>query len=308
MKSCLRKFQILNTKKFIGGFRKSDFTVLLNGFLAIRASKTGLSISRSQVYGALEKVRIPAILFVYDTNGLMCTSWVWQNNDSVSKVNHSSLCNSLTVNRTAVIDAAKEKLSELKSPVVFFYCDYEYNDELDASFIVSSFIKQICEFLYQQFGHYPNDVASDLQKFFGSKRTRPDFDDLQDVFSRLCRVVPDAIYIVDGVDALQEAHAIRFLKFIQRLFCSPDASQRSRILLLSRDQVPGYINIGTFIHGICQISISTNAMQDIENYIESTIEEKLTYRKLTDDVSLLNEIKKTLLIESSNMYESNMVF
>ncbi|PON28229.1 hypothetical protein TGAM01_v202723 [Trichoderma gamsii] len=232
----------------------------------------------------------------------MCISWIWQNNDSVRLANHLLLYNSLTTNRTAVIDAAQTQLSEDKFPVVFFYCDYGYSGELDASYIVSSFIKQICEFLYQQFGYYPENVASDLRKFFGPKRIQPDFDDLQVVFSRLCRSVPDTIYIIDGVDALQEAHAIRFLKFIQRLFCSSDASQGPRILLLSRDQVPGYINIGTFIHGIYQISISTNAEQDIKHYIETSIDEKMKYRTLTNDVSLLNEIKNTLLTESSQMF------
>lgn len=212
------------------------------------------------------------------------------------------------MNRTAVIDAAKSRVSDSKSPVAFFYCDYEYSDELDASFIISSLIKQLCEFLYQQFQCYPTDIISDLQKFFGPERIRPDFDDLQDIFSRLCPIVPRTVYIIDGIDALQEIHAIRFLKFIQRFFSSTDASHGSQILLLSRDQVPGYINIGTFIHGIHQISISTNATQDIKKYVETSIDEKMMYRKLTDDVSLLNKIKETLLTESSDMYEGRIAF
>ncbi|KAL7926138.1 putative ankyrin repeat-containing protein [Trichoderma austrokoningii] len=203
------------------------------------------------------------------------------------------------VNKEVSIGSGKTMIA---LQLYFFYCDYEYNDELDASFMVSSLVKQLCEFLYQQFKYYPTDTISDLQKFFGPERIQPDFDDLQDIFSRLYRVVPDTIYIIDGIDTLQEAHASCFLKFIQRFFCSKDASQRSQVLLLSRDQVPGYINIGTFIHGICQISISTNAMQDIKNYIETSIDEKMMYRKLTDDVSLLNEIKETLFTESSNMF------
>lgn len=228
-------------------------------------------------------------------------SWVWQNDDSVSLANHFPSYNGLTIHRTAVIDAAKSRFSGHRSPVVFFYCDYEYNDKMDVSFIISSFVKQICEFLHQQSGHYPENIASDLQKFFGSQRILPDFDDLRNVFSRLFHAVPDTIYIIDGIDALQDTHAICFLKLIQRLFCSSDASQMSRILILSRDQLPGYINIVTFIPGIRQISISTNAEQDIANYIETSIDEKMMYRKLTDDASLLNEIKQTLLIESSNM-------
>jgi hypothetical protein len=212
------------------------------------------------------------------------------------------------VNRNAVIDAAKIRFSDSKFPVVFFYCDHEYNDDLDASLIVSSFIKQICEFLYQQLRHYPEDIATKLRKAFGPKQIRPDFDDLQRVFILLYRIVPDTIYIIDGIDALQIRHIRCFLEFINRVFCSPGEPQRSRILLLSRDQVPGQINISTFIPGICQISISRNAEQDIKNYIEASIDEKMMLKKLTDNISLLNEIKKTLLSESSHMYEVNNVF
>lgn len=177
---------------------------------------------------------------------------------------------------------------------------------MDASFVVSSFIKQICDFQYQQFGHFPEDIAPDLRRFFGSERILPDFDDLESIFARLCRIVPDTVCIIDGIDALQENHAIRLLKFVQKLFSSPDIAQKSRVLLLSRDQVPGYINVGTFIPGICQIPISTNTLQDIANFIETSITEKMMYRKLTEDDALLKRVKKTLLSESSNMYEARL--
>jgi hypothetical protein len=146
------------------------------------------------------------------------------------------------------------------------------------------------------------DVIRDLTKFFGPRRTQPDFDDLQNVFLRLFRIVPDTSYIIDGIDVLREDHAKRLLKFIQRLFCSADLSKRSRIMLLSRDQVPGYVNIDTLMDGIRRISISANATQDIKYYIETSVTEKMMYRRLTDDISLLEEIKETLLTESSTMY------
>ncbi|KAM0249501.1 hypothetical protein ACHAQJ_009049 [Trichoderma viride] len=212
-----------------------------------------------------------------------------------------------TMIATAVVEAAKYQFSEFKFPTIYFYCDHEYYGKLDASYIVSSFIKQICQFLYQTSRPYPEDVVQDLRKFFGPRRTQPDFDDLQNIFSRLFYAVPNTIYIIDGIDALHEDHAIQLLKVIQRLFCNPNLSKSSRILLLSRDQVPGYINIDTFIDGIRRISISANVMQDIKNYIETSVSEKMMYRRLTDDNSLLKEIKETLLTESSNMYDANFI-
>lgn len=307
MKSYLKKCLIMIIKRSTGNFHVNDLRVLLNGSLITQSSKTGFSRRESQVYGAPEKVGMLSIFLVCNTNGLMCASWIWKNHDSVSPTNYSLQYNGLTISRTAVIDAAKFQPSESESPIIFFYCDYEYHGKLDASCIISSLIKQICEYLYQKCGRYPEDVTEDLHKFFGLKRTKPDFDDLQYLFSQLFRGVLNAVYVIDGIDALQEGHAISILTFIQQLFSSSDTSQKSRILLLSRDQVPGYINIGTFIRGIREIPMSTNAMQDIEHYIETRVIEKMMHRKLTDNVSLLRMVKEILLIESSNMYEADTV-
>ncbi|EHK25608.1 ankyrin repeat protein, partial [Trichoderma virens Gv29-8] len=207
-----------------------------------------------------------------------------------------------TMIATAVIEAAKYRFSGTQSPTVFFYCDYEHNDGLDASYIVSSLIKQICEFLHKAPGNYPEEIVQDLERFFGSRRIPPDFDNLQDVFAKLFDAAPDTVYIIDGIDALSEEHASQLLKLVQRLFCCPSPAKRSRILLLSRDQIPGYINIHTFIHGIRQISTSKNITQDIETYIETIILDKMMYRKLTDDDELLEEVKKKLLADSSDMF------
>ncbi|KAL7795967.1 putative ankyrin repeat-containing protein [Trichoderma ceciliae] len=207
-----------------------------------------------------------------------------------------------TMIATAVVEAAKYRSSEGKSPTLFFYCDHEHHGVLDEAYIISSFIKQFCEFLHQTSSQYPKDIAQSLKIFFGPDRTQPDFNDLQDIFVRLFHAVPDTIYIIDGIDALHKEHAKRLLSFIRTLFCSSNLPQGSRILLLSRDQVPGYININTFIQGIHRISTSTNITQDIKIYIESSITEKTMYRKLTNDSAILGEMKRILLNESSDMF------
>ncbi|KAL7949484.1 ankyrin repeat-containing domain protein [Trichoderma barbatum] len=207
-----------------------------------------------------------------------------------------------TMIATAVVEAVKYRSSKPNSPTVFFYCDYEHSDGPDASYIISSFIKQLCEFLYKTSGHYLGEIVQDLRKFFGPRRIQPDFDEIQDFFTKLFYAMPGTTYIVDGIDALSEVHASRFLKLIQRLFCSPEASKQSRILLLSRDQIPGYINIDTFIPGIRRISTTQNIVQDIKIYIETSIFDKMMYRKLTGDGELLEDIKKILLSESSDMF------
>jgi hypothetical protein len=117
--------------------------------------------------------------------------------------------------------------------------------------------------------------------------------------------VPNTIYIVDGIDALDEENSNRFLKSIQSIFRGSRSLQGSRILLFSREQISGFINIATFIPGICQISTLDNVMGDIQRYIETSIVDKTMSRKLTDDRQLLEDIKSVLLTESSGMYDSS---
>lgn len=208
-------------------------------------------------------------------------------------------CDDLTINRTAVIDAAKY---ERGSPTVFFYCENEHHAALDASSILSSFIKQLCEFLCRMSRPYPEAVTREIRKFFGHKRVQPDLEDLKDIFTRFSPHVSDTIYVVDGIDSLDQKHAKSLLEFFRSLFLDPRPQQGSRVLLLSRDQVPGHIYITTLMPGIHQISTSANVMRDIETYIKSSITDKTMCRKITDDPLLIEEVQRRLLAESSGMY------
>ncbi|OOQ87883.1 hypothetical protein PEBR_15031 [Penicillium brasilianum] len=204
-----------------------------------------------------------------------------------------------TMIATAAIERAKY---EFGSPTVFFYCMNEQPTALDASSILSSFIRQLCENLQRMSRPIPEDVAREIRKFFGHNKVVADLDDLRDIFTRCFPHVSDTIYVVDGIDALDREHAKLLLEIFRSLFVDPRAHQGSRILLLSRDQVPGYINIDTFMPGIRQISTATNVMEDIKTYIDSSITDKTMCRKITDDSSLLKEIRQRLLAESSGMF------
>jgi hypothetical protein len=214
------------------------------------------------------------------------------------------LVDDLTINRTAVVEAAKYRYSELRAPIVVFYCENEHYGSLQASYILSSFIKQLCEFLRYSSRPFPEDIIRKVRRFFGHDRTAPDFEDLKDIFILLFYYVPNTIYVLDGFDALNQEHIKGLLTFIRPLFCDPKPPQGSRILLLSREQIPGYINITTFMPGTCQISTSVNVMRDIQIYIETSVDDKTMCRKLTDDRSLLDDIKRVLLTESSGMYDN----
>lgn len=142
-------------------------------------------------------------------------------------------------------------------------------------------------------------MADALNRFFGKKRVVPDFDDLTLTLTQLFHLIPDTVYIIDGLDALNPDQSKALFEFFRSLFSG--SPPESRILVFSREQLPGYTGIPLFMAGVRQISTTSNVMPDLRTYIETSVTDKLMSRKLTDDLALLDEVKRVLLEESSGM-------
>ncbi|KAF7179470.1 hypothetical protein CNMCM7691_008403 [Aspergillus felis] len=169
-----------------------------------------------------------------------------------------------TMIASAAIDAAKYRLKEHSAPTVFFYCERERPDELNGSYILSSLIEQLCGYLRAKDRGYPNDVADALNRFFGKNRVIPDFDDLKDVFIQLFYHIPDTVYIIDGLDALNLDQSKDLFELFRFLFCGSGSASESRILVFSREQLPGYTGIPLFMAGIHRISTTLNLTPDLQ--------------------------------------------
>lgn len=301
MRNSSGEFRTMIMRKFTDDCLINVSRTLLSGSWTTRTSKHGSQRRASPICGAQARVRPSLKCHIY-ANWLL--SWLGQNNDCVSPPGLSTISFRLTVNRTAVVDAAKYRKSTLPTATVFYYCQNEQYESLQTGAILSSFIKQLCEILRRTSNSFPEVFMRGLQKFFGNDRTVPDFEDLEDLFMQIFYHVPNTVYVVDGIDALDGENSKRLLKLIQSIFCGRKSLEGSRILLLSRDHIEGYINISTFIPGIQHISTSTNIMGDIKKFIEMTIIDKTMHRKLTEDQGLLEELKSILLTESVGMYAS----
>ena len=196
--------------------------------------------------------------------------------------------------------------SELQlGPTIFYFCEdgLRLHNKQPTISILSSFIKQLCEFLTLRFIPYPDTVLRALKKFFGEKRIVADVEDLKEIFIHLFHHVPHTTYIVDGLDFLNSRNAKSLLGCFRQLFGGSTQQSKSQILLLSRDQIPGYINLALFMPGIRQISTYDNNIQDIKSYIEAKINEKMMDRELTESAPLLQEISRDLLRKSTGMYD-----
>jgi hypothetical protein len=201
------------------------------------------------------------------------------------------------------VEAAKDNARILGNAAVYFYCQSEQRDMLKGSDLLASYIKQLLLYLSAISKPCPVAVQKEIRKFFGSKRSEPDFDDLAEIFSSLLAYMPKTIYIVDGLDELKEKEAERVLRVVRQLFGAKGEGHGSRILIFSRDQVAPYLDVARFIPGTAYISTSTKGVtKDIQLYVESIIDDKMSRRELTSNLILAKEIKQTLLEKASGMY------
>ena len=201
------------------------------------------------------------------------------------------------------MDAAKDKVRKSGAATVYFYCDSAQRDMLKGSDLLASFIKQLLVHFDAIHKPWPAEIERDVRKFFGSKkRSEPDFDDLSDILSSLFEYTHETIYVIDGIDEFDEREVKKVLRVARQLFTGQTKQNSSRILIFSRDSIAPSLNVTLSIPGTVYISTSLeNVASDIQLYTEAAIEDKMYYRELTSDPTLMKDIKQKLIEGASGM-------
>ena len=200
----------------------------------------------------------------------------------------------------AVIEAERLKSRETGFPVAFFYCETAQREMLKATSIFESLSKQLLMFLATIRKPRPLDIREQIRKLYEIHETAPDLEDVAYIFSMLFNYVDHATYIIDGLDELEDRQASEVLRVFRGLFT---AGQGKRLLLSSRTEINCNINVINSIPGTMHIPVSTTDVeQDIHFYIDSTLQIKMNHdRKLTDNASLVQDIKKRLMSGAKGM-------
>lgn len=172
---------------------------------------------------------------------------------------------------------------------------------LRASDVFASFVRQLLTYLIRIHRPCSKALQQQIWRFFGTRYTQPDFDDLADIFMRLSNEITGITYVIDGLDELDEEEAKRVLLVVKKIFGGETKQNGSRIALFSRDQIASYLKVPRFVPGTIHISTSNNIVEDIELYIEIVMEQKSCVRELTSDPALLKDIKRKLLEGASGM-------
>ncbi|KAL3480208.1 hypothetical protein BJX99DRAFT_254802 [Aspergillus californicus] len=207
-----------------------------------------------------------------------------------------------TILATSAVDVLKCRGIGHPAPTIFFYCETDRLHSEHGTFILTSYINQLYHFLSKDptTSYDVEKVRNSIASFFGPDRVQPDFENLEDILVEMNRLIPGATYIIDGLELLLEGDIRKLLKVLRSLLEFNESS--ARILVFSRDYLPGNIDISTAVPSISQISTSSNVGCDIEVYISESMNEKSIYKKLTNNAKLLEDMKQKLLEHSSEMF------
>ncbi|RAK91400.1 hypothetical protein BO79DRAFT_104963, partial [Aspergillus costaricaensis CBS 115574] len=199
------------------------------------------------------------------------------------------------------IEEARRKPLQPHAPIIFFYCDVQYDSDL--SQLLSSFIRQLTEFIIKRAQPFSENGQKMLQRYFGSEREVPDIDDLEDIFAILSSDVSNATYVIDGLDALEQADARRLLTYFRSLCrTGGDKAIGPWLLIFSREYFVGGTSVATYLPKVPQISTTYNVLQDIQVYIRESIADRMVLQPLTEDNQLIRDMENILLQESSGMF------
>ncbi|KAK2807307.1 hypothetical protein FQN50_005461 [Emmonsiellopsis sp. PD_5] len=169
--------------------------------------------------------------------------------------------------------------------VAHFFYRHSNSCQPKADDLVRSYIKQIIGFLGNE---CPEETRNYVKRFYGPKHYRPNFEEITSkIFIPLTKRLPDIIYAVDGLDECEPMEVQKVLKVFRQVIAlkGPSVFISGRDSLDVKHSIPGSI----LIH----IADGDNK-EDINNFINWKIEEKMLERQLTEDESVLQEIKNEL--------------
>ena len=176
----------------------------------------------------------------------------------------------------------------------FFYSE-SHKSQVDGADLFRSYIKQMIDHLDTIELPCPPEITYQLRRFFSLKASPPTFDEIiDDIFLPLSKLLPCTTYVVDGLDECIATEIQRVLKVFREM-----TSQHGLRLFVSGRES---LDIQQSIPGSSSINISyEDAKEDICKFVKWKIKEKIHERRITEDESLLRDIKTTLVDKADRM-------
>ena len=172
--------------------------------------------------------------------------------------------------------------------VAHFFYTHSRPSQLRATHLFESYAKQILGYLSITHKPCPSDIVLNIKRSYGS--TQSSFlsyeEMISEIFLPLCRLVPNATYVVDGLD---ECHIKEISNVLQVFHKMLDLG--AKIFISGREE----INVSNAILDCVQICVAEDkSKEDISSFIDWKIGLKMRERTLTENQIVIKTMKDTL--------------
>jgi hypothetical protein len=201
---------------------------------------------------------------------------------------HTLVIRIFTLLRSTVVQHIIQASQKTGDLVAHFFYSHSNKFRLKAAHLFRSYIKQILGYLHLIGKPCPLGIISYVKRFYGPERYPPSFDEIiGEIFVPLSELLPNATYVVDGLDECELEEVRKVLKTFQKMM----SQHGPRVFISGREG----LDVTNAVPGSTAIRISNeDHKEDIRRFIDWRIEEKMRERQLTEKESVLQEIKSKL--------------
>jgi len=179
------------------------------------------------------------------------------------------------------------------SMICYFFCDFANHRSLEIRTVISSFIKQILNVFT-----IPPELEGKLEDLYRGVHSPPTEDQLFQILIPAAKLPDITFFIVDGLDECNDHNKRRVLLHLKKLLEIRDSI---KVLVSCRNEVEISQSLGSFY----KISLDTPTCSDIEAFVEAKLKDKVEQGSLIlGNLSMIGEIKETLVLKSEGMYIS----
>lgn len=194
-----------------------------------------------------------------------------------------------------LIDYLKSVTAETSSSLIYFYC--ETSKRKTADYVLRSLIKQLLQSLLASQIQCPEEVVTRIEEFFNPASPEPDVEDIKTIFLMLASAYSGAIYLIDGLDELEDSEVRAVLYALHHLLRNDSGP---KVFISSRDELG--LNVRPAMDLRVQISSVDNEADILQYITQHTQMESIYGRPLSTDADIMTKIKQVLVNEACGMF------
>lgn len=150
----------------------------------------------------------------------------------------------------------------------------------------------------------PKNCSTAVKSVFKLHGIPPDTEDLLGLLKLLIDSFPPSLYLIDGFDDLDELQIQDMFSALRGIF-SDQNLHHSKLVLVSREILGRGIDVEHQTTGLLQVHTIRLTLsllrRDIGTFVEAQVNEQQLRRKITENESLIKDIKKSLKANSEKM-------